>query len=279
MIHQLHDSKALAAGIALVLAVTFHLAVYAIAALLPDGSFALRVAEVAGATFPGGLIQMCTTALFVYALVLSFGESRRITAEHAASELSLLPEREQLVLGADDVAKIKLEAIELERQRPSLLTDLVKKACTQFRANRSVQEVMDVVESQSRINRQLTSASIDDLYNVNAVIPSVGFIGTIIGIASALGLAYLVVPDAPPAIGGDPFVLAEAAGSQAAQAQAGIAAVTQALYVAFDTTLWALVLNLVLSFRLSAIRVRLERLHGHLESYVLENLVNRIYHG
>ena len=274
----LRENKLLAAGIAAAIATAFHLAVYVLSAFLPDGSLALRVAEVAGASFPGGLIQLATTALFVYALVLSFGESRRIDAEHAASALELLPEREQLVLDAEDIARIKLEAIELERKQPSFLTDLVKKACTQFRANSSVQEVMDVVEAQSRINRQLTTSEVDDLYQVNAVIPSVGFIGTIIGIASALGLAYLVVPDAP-AIGADAYAVADAAGAQAAQAQAGIAAVTQALYVAFDTTLWALLLNLVLSFRISSIRARLERLHGFLEGYVLENLVNRIYHG
>ena len=263
---------AIAVGIAL----AFHLFVFLIASVLPEESFASRICEVIGATFPGGLIQFATTVLFVYGLLLSFGESRRIQAEHAASEMQLLPEREQLVLDAEDVARIKLEAIEMEKRQPSMLVDMVKKACTQFRANESVTEMMEVVQSQSRINRQLTDSEVDNLYHINSVLPSIGFIGTIIGIASALGFAYLVVPS------GGATVMAEAtvdqAGQTLGQAQQGIAVVTQQLYVAFDTTLWALLLNLVLSFRISSIRSSLEKLHARIESYVLENLVNRIYH-
>lgn len=270
------QNKLAAAGIALGIALAFHLLVWALSLAMPADSLAERVLQVMGATFPGGLIQLATTALFTYGLILSFGESRRIDAEHAASEMQLLPQREQLVLDAEDVARIKLEAIELEKTHPSLLADLVKKACTQFRANHSVSEMMEVVQSQSRINRHLTDSHVDDLYHVNSVLPSIGFIGTIIGIASALGLAYLVVPDAAPASAMMSAV--DMAGQRMGQAQQGIAAVTQQLYVAFDTTLWALVLNLVLSFRISGLRSSLDKLHGHIESYVLENLVNRIYH-
>ena len=271
------QNRLIAVGVAVVAALAFHLLVFLLSLILSEGSLALRITEVLGASFPEGIIQFATTALFIYAILMSFGESQRITSERGASEVNLLPEREQLVLDADDVAKIKLEAIELERQQPSFLTDLVKKACTQFRANQSVSEMMEVVQSQSRINRQMTSSDIDSLYHINSVIPSIGFIGTIIGIASALGLAYLVVPEAPVmAAGALPAI--DAAGQQIGQAQQGIALVTKQLYVAFDTTLWALLLNLVLSFRLSSISAQMEKLHGHLESYVLENLVNRIYH-
>ena len=272
------NNRLVALGIALAISIAFHLFVFLIGMIMPADSLGERICDVMGASFPGGIIQMVTTVLFVYALLLSFGESRRISAERAASDLELLPEREQLVLDAEDVARIKLAAIELERKQPSMLSDLVKKACTQFRANQSVSEMMEVVQSQSRINRQLTDSDVDDLYQVNSVIPSVGFIGTIIGIASALGLAYLVVPDAPAAAAGL-LDSAEAAGQQMGQAQQGIALVTQQLYVAFDTTLWALLLNLILSFRISEVRSRLDKLHAHLESYVLENLVNRVYHG
>ena len=270
------QNKLVAVAIAFAIALAFHLLIFLLAMVLPEGGLAQRVAEVMGASFPGGIIQFATTVLFTYAMLMSYSESQRITIEQSASELNLLPEREQLVLDAEDVAKIKLEAIELDRQQPSLLFDLVKKACTQFRANKSVGEMMEVVQSQSRINRQVTSSDVDALYHVNAVLPSIGFIGTIIGIASALGLAYLVVPDAP--MSSDMLGAIDAAGTQMGQAQQGIAAVTQQLYVAFDTTLWALLLNLVLSFRLSGISTSMEKLHGHLESYVLENLVNRVYH-
>lgn len=271
------NNKLAAAGIALAVALAFHLIVMLVSFVMPPDSLGLRFCQVMGASFPGGLIQVATTMLFVYGLLLSFGESHKINSERAASELQLLPQREQLVLDAEDVARIKLEAIEMERSHPSMLADLVKKACTQFRANQSVSEMMAVVQSQSRINRQLTDSDVDDLYHVNSMLPSIGFIGTIIGIASALGLAYLVVPEAAPSF--DEMGAIDAAGRQVGQAQAGIATVTQALYVAFDTTLWALLLNLILSFRISGLRSKLDKLHGHIESYVLENLVNRIYHG
>ena len=57
----------------------------------------------------------------------------------------------------------------------------------------------------------------------------------------------------------------------------GLEGVTSMLYVAFDTTLVALVFSLILMYVYNGLQQKVEDLHLNIESYVIENLVNRIY--
>jgi biopolymer transport protein ExbB/TolQ len=82
-------------------------------------------------------------------------------------------------------------------------------------------------------------------------IPSIGFIGTVRGIGEALGQAH-------KAVEGD------------------IAGVTRSLGVAFNSTLIALLISIVLMFLLHQLQLRQERLVLDTETYVDDHLIRHL---
>ena len=82
-------------------------------------------------------------------------------------------------------------------------------------------------------------------------IPSIGFIGTVRGIGLALGQAYKAV-------------------------QGDIFDVTQSLGIAFNSTLIALLISIVLMFLLHQLQLLQERLVCETENYVDQNLIRHM---
>ncbi|MFN3951740.1 MAG: MotA/TolQ/ExbB proton channel family protein [Thermaurantimonas sp.] len=218
-----------------------------------DGTSGRRLAVLLGGQLPAGIVQGLTYLLFFFGIMELWAINREIKEEEKAYNFRLLPEKEQYVLSPADVAQIKLEAISKEKYRKYFLTDMIKKACTKFRANKSTSEALEIVTSQSKINMADAESRQSYIRYTAWAIPSVGFIGTIIGIAQSLGFANeTMTPE-------------------------GISKVTSALNIAFDTTLVALFLSLILMLYIHSIQERLERFHIRMEEYVIENLINRIY--
>ena len=85
------------------------------------------------------------------------------------------------------------------------------------------------------------------------VIPAIGFIGTVVGIAWTLAQVDPAEPD--------------------------LSALTKSLAVAFNTTLVALVLSAILVFFLHLVRNMEEKSLNRAGQYTLKNLFNRLYSG
>lgn len=235
------------------IAVAFSLLIALLAFAVPADTFSHRILVLLGGSFPGGLIQTFCYFLFFYGLFEIRRLNKNVSAENKAFGLGLLPETEQYVLLPDDVAKLKLQMIELERKGRFLLVDLIKKACTKYRSSHSIPETMEMVAKQSAINQRNSESEQSLIRYIAWAIPSVGFVGTVIGIAASLSEA-----------------------SSAVNAE-GIERVTGLLNIAFDTTLVALVLSLMLMYVYHAMQAKVEQMHTNQESYVLENLVNRMF--
>lgn len=221
---------------------------------LMDGGSAKRFFSLLGGNLPTGFIQIFCYFLFLFGLLEILRLGKDVSQEEKILEGELLPEAEQYVLSADDVSDIKLKMVEISRTNHSLLVEIIKKACTKFRANKSVEESLSLVNSQSDINMRNSESEQSIIRYIAWAIPSVGFIGTVLGIASSLSLANNVV------------------------SQDGIDKVTSMLGVAFDTTLIALILSLVLMFFFHSLQEKVDKLHSSIQSYVIDNLINRIYH-
>jgi biopolymer transport protein ExbB/TolQ len=221
--------------------------------MVPEGGLPHRLLILLGGNFPAGLIQTICYFLFFYGVFEIKRINRGLATEKNAFNMGLLPETEQYVLLPDDVAKLKLQMIELERKGRSLLVDLIKKSCTKFRSSHSIPETMEMVSKQSAINLRDSESEQSIIRYIAWAIPSVGFVGTVIGIAASLSAAK---------------------GAVSAQ---GIERVTGLLNIAFDTTLVALILSLIIMFLYHNLQEKVEKLHSRLEAYVLENLVNRIF--
>lgn len=206
-----------------------------------------------GGTMPEGIIQGFTYFLFIFGMLELWTMNCSITHENDAFSAHLLPEKENWILSPEDVNQLKLNMQHLEKSQKFLLTDLIKKACTKYRLSKSSSEVLGVVDSQIRIyNSDMESEQSFISYTAWAI-PSVGFIGTVLGIAASLGYA------------------------NEASTPEGINKVTSSLAVAFDTTLVALFLSVFLMLGIHYVQKRQDELFAKMNSYVIENLINRFY--
>lgn len=212
-----------------------------------------RISVMLGGTMPEGIIQGTTYFLFIFGMLEILTALHRITEENDAFHAHLLPEKENWVLGVDDVNQLKLNIQTIEKSKKYLLTDLIKKACIKYRLTKSSSEVLGLVESQVKIYNSEMDSEQTFISYVAWAIPSVGFIGTVLGIAGSLGFA-----------------------NQASTPE-GIEKVTSMLAVAFDTTLISLILSVILMYFIHDLQKRQESFFAKVSSYLIENFINRLY--
>lgn len=212
-----------------------------------------RILIMMGGSMPEGIIQGVTYFFFIFGILDVFFLLGKISDEKKALSQHLLPEKENWVLDADDANKIKLNVQQIEHSQKFLLTDLIIKACTKYRLSKSSAEVISLVDAQIRIYNEEYESEQSFISYAAWAVPSVGFIGTVLGIAASLGYA------------------------NEASTPEGLEKVTSMLAVAFDTTLVALVLSIFLMWGIHYLRKQQDALFAELNSYIIENLINRFY--
>lgn len=207
-----------------------------------------------GKALSGGYIQFASYIVFFIGVLEIRNRFKIIETEMSLFQTKLLPEEETDILKPDGITRLRLKMMNIEKEQGKfLITDLIKKACTKFRANKSVPEVMHTVTRQSQLNFQFADSSQSLIRYLAWALPSIGFIGTILGIAGGIGTVR---------------------GKMDIEM---IDKVTSLLGVAFDTTLIALLLSIILMYLISILQEKEEKLHNSIEQYVIENLINRIY--
>ena len=212
-----------------------------------------RILVMLGGTMPEGIIQGVTYFFCIFGIMDVLYLLGKISDEKKALSQHLLPEKENWVLDAEDANKIKLNVQQIEHTQKYLLTDLIIKACTKYRLSKSSAEVISLVDAQIRIYSEKYESEQAFISYAAWAVPSVGFIGTVLGIAASLGFA------------------------NEASTPEGLEKVTSMLAVAFDTTLVALVLSIVLMWGIHYLRKQQDALFANLNSYIIENLINRFY--
>ena len=220
---------------------------------LTDSDNPSRILVMLGGTMPEGLIQGVTYFLFIFGILELVAINNRITYEEDVFSTHPLPEKDNWILSADDVTQIKLNMQKLDKSKKYLMTDLIIKACIKYRLSKSSSEALGVLESQTNIYDAEMESEQSFINYVAWAIPSVGFIGTVLGIAASLGYA------------------------NEASTPEGLNKVTSMLGVAFDTTLVALVLSIFLMWGIHYVHKRQDYLFAKMKSYVIENLINRLY--
>lgn len=142
----------------------------------------------------------------------------------------------------------------------SFLLTRVLRGLEHFRVRRSNPEVAQMLVSQSEIDANAVEGSYTLLKVFIWAIPILGFIGTVLGISNAVGGFAGSLDQAQ-----DIAVLKESLNS-----------VTSGLAVAFDTTLVALVMSLIVMFPTSSMQQSEEDLLNWVDEYCNENLVKRL---
>ena len=218
-----------------------------------EGSGLQRVIELLGGT-SRGWIQVMIYAIFTYSILELLQKRKFIKNQKQSFNLGLLPLQDQLVLSPDEVAQIKLNAIQIERNgQRSLVVDFIKKACTQYRNDNSVSETLQVFNTQVENSKEEMEGELEMVRYLLGAIISLGFIGTLLGLSSSIGMAHL------------------------AKTLEGMPVITRSLNVAFDTTLVALLTGLVLNYFYHTYLKEMDTFYSRSKAYVIDNLISRIY--
>ena len=223
--------------------------------LATEGSGFQRIIELFGGS-ASGFIQIAIYSIFFYSLLELLRKKRFIDLQAQSFNLGLLPLQDQLVLSPDEVAQIKLNAIQFERNgQDSLIVKFIKKACTQYRNDNSVSETLQVFNTQVDHSKEVLEGELEMIRYLLGAIISLGFIGTLLGLSSSLGIAHL------------------------AKTVEGMPQITRSLNLAFDTTLVALLVGLVLNFYYHRYLKEMDTFFSRSKAYVIDNLISRIYKG
>ena len=135
----------------------------------------------------------------------------------------------------------------LEEPGPALLAGLQR-----FTATSNIQDVADATRAYCTAESERLESELSMMRYIAWAIPSVGFIGTVRGIGQALGNAHKAV-------------------------QGDILEVTQSLGVAFNSTLIALLISIVLMFLLHQLQLLQERYILDTEAYCEDKLTRRLH--
>lgn len=201
-----------------------------------------------GDVLSGGYIQSMTYFAFFWAWFEVKEKLKVIERERKAFKLNMIPTGEKIVFMPTDINNLKFRLIEFERKEKYILSDLLKKACTKFHTSKSLSDLIDIVSIQIEVSQEKSEGDQSIIRYLTWVIPSVGFVGTVLGISQALIVAN----------SGD------------------MEKITSLLGVAFDTTLVALILSIVIMWFVHKLQEETDRFHSDLKEFVIDNLINKI---
>jgi len=189
-------------------------------------------------------------------LIVRYVESRR---ERAQLALAFLPEDESTILQAPELRRIYGAARTAMQSsaRPPMLPRLIYRIVVHFQTNRAVDQASSVLDSSI----ELFQHEIDLRYTLVRyaiwVIPTLGFLGTVMGISLSLNYAGAANLQDPTLLG----------------------ALSRQMAVAFDTTMLALCLSAVLVLLHHLVQQYEERALNAAGQYCLDNLINRLFVG
>lgn len=232
-------------------------AIAAMAALLPH-AWAIVLLDIEQTTFPFTVqtVQWVVFMLGIGELLLRWREA---AAEGAELDRGYLPEDETTVLQAPDLRRI-YAAARASRDADAgsdgrFLPRLIYRVVIQFQTMKSVDQANAVLNSSLDLYLHEIDLRYTMIRYIIWAIPTLGFLGTVLGIALALNYAGAANVEDPGFLAG----------------------LTRELAVAFNTTLVALCMSTVLVLIQHLVQAAEERALNRCGQYCLDNLINRLY--
>ncbi len=240
-----------AAGIALLATLLF----YGVLRLVPES----RIAEL---FVERGWVPYAISFVSAWALALLAAKRLRLAREKKLLErdwLARAGEPAAIAPGEIDAMLARLASQPLFVPDAFLARRIVR-ALRHFQARQRVVEVVEFLAVESRSDEGRIDASYGLIRVFIWAVPTLGFIGTVIGIGAA--------------VAGFSTTLETATSIDAMRAS--IESVTGGLGVAFDTTLLALVMSILIMFPSSALQRLEEGFLGQVDDYCAEHVVRRL---
>ena len=132
-----------------------------------------------------------------------------------------------------------------------------------FRVRKSAPDTATILSSQSDIDASNVDSSYTMFHVFIWAIPILGFLGTVIGVSSAVG----------------GFTGTLESSSDIGALKEGLKSITSGLGTAFDTTLVALSMAMILTFPLSGLQKYEGDILGQIDEYTNENFLRRLDDG
>lgn len=174
-------------------------------------------------------------------------------AEEQELSKDYLPPGDDLILTGQDLGDLykRLRAEPARRFLPRLL----ERTVTQFQGNKSIAHAHTLLDSCLDLYLHELDLGYHMIRYIVWLIPTLGFIGSVVGIGQALAVAGATQPDDPNLLG----------------------MTTSAMSVAFNGTFLALLLSAALVFIMHISQSREERALNASAQYCLDRLINRLY--
>ncbi len=195
--------------------------------------------------------QVCLTMMVWAAIILSH-RLVVVAREQQMLKVDFVPIEEGERIIPDDALDFYKDLSTAMEQKKSwrdrLLPQVVLIGLHRFHSTRSIQDVVSAISGRAELAAEEMESDLSLIRYIAWAIPSVGFIGTVRGIGDALA-------QADKAIEGD------------------ISGVTSSLGLAFNSTLIALLLSIILMFMIHLLQSRQEGFILDLDTYCREKLV------
>lgn len=206
-----------------------------------------------------GWVNWAETFLFFWGLAILGLKVKQNSHQQKATLLNLFPSTlgdqvNSVTVGGfiDNIYQIP------ENLRDTLIVNRIRKALELFEIRNSNSETESFLGSQSDIDANRSAGSYSLIKVFLWAIPILGFIGTVMGLSTAVG--SLAMGDNT-----DPDALKESINS-----------LTGGLGVAFDTTLLGLILSMFLSFPLSAVQKKEDETLTLIDAFCTEKLLPKL---
>ena len=208
-----------------------------------------------------GWVPYVITVISVWALFLLGAKLLRLQRERAILGRDLIVAADDGRLGPED-AEPALAALRAEPTMisESFLVRRLERALRHFQSRRRTVEVVEFLVSESRADEGRVDASYGLVRVFVWAVPTLGFIGTVIGIGAAVA-GFSATLEAASSLDG---------------MKESIGLVTGGLGVAFDTTLLALVMSILIMFPASAVQRIEEAFLGEIDDYCAEHLIPKL---
>ena len=197
-------------------------------------------------------IQNCEHVLLFLGLGELYVRWRSAAKELGYIDMKLLPEDDETVLESVDLGPIRKRVASLSDRKHGILPTLIEVSILQFQSGRSIDQTVAVMNSNLELIQHRVDLSYTLIRYIAWLIPTLGFIGTTIGIGSALA-------------------------SVPASGDINMPELAAELSVGFDCTMVALAESALIVFFLHIVQEREELGVNLAGTYTLRNFINRLF--
>jgi len=212
----------------------------------------------------GGWVPIAEVFLFLWAGGMLVQKWLKIRRQQRGLLYDVLPTElgETITLSNLDRFVSHIRSLPREAADSFLVTRCLR-GLEHFRARKSAPDTATMLSSQSDIDASNVDSSYTMFHVFIWAIPILGFLGTVIGVSAAVG----------------GFTGTLESSSDIGALKEGLKSITSGLGTAFDTTLVALSMAMILTFPVSALQKYEGDILGQVDEYTNENLLRRLEDG